>query len=134
MGIAQQIRTGILYGLIMFAVGFALGAVRELLLIPMLGSDAGHLAEFPVILAATVLVAHWLVARREAGTGVTGLLLVGLVGVIVLVALESGLALLVLGRTLEQYLATYDVLAGALMPWGLLVMLASPAALRIPMR
>ena len=50
----------------------------------------------------------------------------------VLVVLESTLALGVLGQPAERYLAGYDILAGALFPYGLTVMALAPVVLRPP--
>ena len=50
----------------------------------------------------------------------------GVVGVILLVAIESSFALGVLRRPLSKYVASDDVTAGALYPWGLLWMAVAP--------
>lgn len=55
------LRAGLLYFGLVFAAGFALGAVRTLLLEPAIGELAAVLIEAPVILGIS-----WLVCRRVA--------------------------------------------------------------------
>ena len=105
-----------------------LGAVRELLLIPMLGSELGYWVEFPLVTLAVVAIAWRLVALRP-GRATSAWLAAGAIGVAMLLTFESALALLVFGRPLSTYLASFDVTRGALFPIGLAVMLAAPAAL-----
>lgn len=54
---------GSLYFALVFAVGFALGAVRVLWLVPRLGERAAELLEAPFMLAASFFFARWVVRR-----------------------------------------------------------------------
>jgi hypothetical protein len=64
------------------------------------------------MLIAVAIIATALTRRKLAGATMSGRLAVGIVGVIVLVAIESSFALGVLRRPLDEYLASYDVTAG----------------------
>lgn len=108
------------------AAGFLLGAIRELILISAFGRSAGHLIEFPLMLIAVAVIAAALSRRRLTGAAASTKLAVGIIGVILLVAIESSFALGVLHRSPAEYLASYDVTAGALFPWGLLWIAVAP--------
>ncbi len=109
------------YGLGGFTLGFLFGALRELVLIPRFGSAPGHLIEFPMVTVCIAALGVW-IGRRS--TGPAGL--IGLGGVGVLLALESVLALAVLGQSPAEYLAGFDITAGALFPYGLALMAIAP--------
>jgi hypothetical protein len=46
------LRAGVLYFTIIFVIGFALGTIRVLLLVPRLGAVTSELIELPIILTA----------------------------------------------------------------------------------
>ncbi len=119
------LRMGAFYGAIGFAIGFVFGTLRELLLIPWWGENTGRLLEFPLVVACVVIAARWLYSEPGTGTW-RARLLSGVIGVGVLVALESALALGALRMPLEAYLRGYDITQGALFPLGLLIMALAP--------
>lgn len=55
----QALKAGVLYFLVVFAAGFALGSVRVLWAVPYFGARTSELAETPVILAVAVISAKW---------------------------------------------------------------------------
>ena len=123
------IKAILFYGGVMFVIGFAFGVLRELVFIPLAGRRAGHWIEFPVLLAATFLVARRVAAtlhERTAGK----LLTLGIAGTFLLLLFESGFALYVLRLPLEKYLSGFDVTVGALFPFGLLFMALAPLLAR----
>lgn len=128
IAVTRSVLDGLLYGGLCFAAGGLLGAIRELLLRPTLGPELGRWVEFPLVTLAAVAIAWQLVTNRP-GQSLRAWLEVGGIGVATLLALESSLALLVLGIPLAAYLASYDVSQGALFPIGLGVMGAAPAVL-----
>ncbi len=109
------------YGALAFAAGFVLGALRELVLIPAFGERTGRLAEFPVVTLAACAIGAWIGRRTDAPA-----LILGVLGVLVLVALESTMALGLMGISLREYLAGYDLTRGALFPIGLALMAGAP--------
>lgn len=48
---------------IVFCVGFVLGPIRELLLVPRVGQRVAQFIEFPLMLVAMVLAARWISKR-----------------------------------------------------------------------
>ena len=112
---------GLLFGSLSFAAGFAFGALRELVLIPALGEHIGRLAEFPMVTLAACAIGIW-AGRKSAASP----LAIGLIGVAVLIAAESTMALGFMRISLTDYLAGYDLTRGALFPIGLALMALSP--------
>ena len=112
---------GAAYGALGFATGFAFGALRQLILIPAFGDRMGHLIEFPMVTLAACAIGVWIGSRTTAPALATGLL-----GVAVLIALESTMALGFMRVSLADYLAGYDLTRGALFPVGLALMAAAP--------
>ncbi len=121
--------SGLAFGSLSFAAGFAFGALRELVLIPALGERIGHLAEFPMVTLAACAIGVWIGPRSTAPA-----LAVGLLGVAVLIAFESTMALGFMRVSLADYLAGYDLTRGALFPIGLALMALSPLAGRLSKR
>ncbi len=114
---------GAAYGALSFAAGFAFGALRQLVFIPAWGDRMGHLVEFPMVTLAACGIGLW-VGARSTGPA----LAIGLLGVLVLIAFESTMALGVMRLSLADYLAGYDLTRGALFPVGLALMALAPLA------
>ncbi|MBK8196795.1 MAG: hypothetical protein IPK75_00395 [Acidobacteria bacterium] len=117
----KLIRWSLAYGGGAFVIGFLFGALRELVLIPAFGARWGHLAEFPLV-AGSVALLGILIARRASPPP----LAIGFGGALVLVLLESTLAVGLLGVPVADYLRQYDLTRGELFPLGLLVMVLAP--------
>ena len=122
-----MIKATCFYGGLTFLAGFAFGVLRELFLVPMYGRRAGHLIEFPMILAATVTTAAYAVGTLK-DTRRKHLLALGIAGTFILLAIESGFALYVMRVPLSQYLASFNVAKGELFPFGLVFMCLAPLA------
>lgn len=111
---------------IVFALGFVLGTVRVLWVIPRVGLIPATLLELPVILAASWFAAGWIL-RRFAIADRREALTLGVLAFVLLMAAECALAAALLGQTPAQWLAELARphallgLAGqavfALMPW-----------------
>jgi hypothetical protein len=112
---------GAAYGALGFAAGFAFGALRQLVLIPAFGDRTGHLVEFPMVTLAACAIGVWVGARSTPPA-----LAIGVLGVAVLIAFESTMALGFMRVPLADYLAGFDLTRGALFPIGLALMAAAP--------
>jgi hypothetical protein len=111
------------YGGLGFAAGFVFGALRQLVLIPAFGDRAGHLIEFPMVTLTVFGIGAW-IGARSAAPG----LAIGILGAAILIAMESTMSLTFAGLSLSDYLASYDVKRGALLPFGLATMVLAPLA------
>ena len=110
----------------MFALGFVLGTIRVLWVIPLVGLLPATLLELPIILGGSWLAAGWLV-RRFALARQDEALAVGALAFAILMAAECSLAVALMAQSPAQWLAGICQphallgLAGqvvfALMPW-----------------
>lgn len=109
----RAVVAGGLYFLAVFALGFGLGAARELWLAPRTGAMAATAIELPVMLAASFVAARRL-ARRHDVAGAGPLAGMGATGLVLLIAAEVTLGVAGFGRNLGE------VIAGMTSPPGLL--------------
>ncbi len=59
----QALKGGLLYFVVVFAVGFVLGTIRTLWVIPRFGARTAELMETPIMLIVSIVTARWTVAR-----------------------------------------------------------------------
>lgn len=114
------------YWAIVFALGFVLGTVRVLWVIPLVGLIPATLLELPLILTASWLAAGWLVRGFGIARGGEALA-VGALAFAILLAAECALAAALLNQTPAQWLSGLrqphallglaGQIAFALMPW-----------------
>jgi hypothetical protein len=96
---------GLAYAAIVFAAGFALGAVRLLLLVPSLGTTRAVLLEAPVMLALSWWVSARCISRFQVDPSFRARLLMGTVAFLVLQLAEVALARTVFGQSPRAYIA-----------------------------
>lgn len=120
------VHSALIYWGIVFALGFALGTVRVLVVIPRLGSETLAVAlELPLMLAGSWIAARWLIRRKGPFTTVERALLGGLAFAILMVA-EAALAGILFGETLSAWIASLTTLPGLLGLSGQVVFAAMP--------
>tara|TARA_B100000287_G_scaffold64775_2_gene56273 strand:+ start:2428 stop:2817 length:390 start_codon:yes stop_codon:yes gene_type:complete len=117
---------GVVYFCLVFGVGFILGTIRVLWVVPHLGVRTAELIEAPLMLAATYLAARYATRRFRASRRVE-YLYSGLLALILLLIMEFSVVLGLQGLSIREYLAGRDPVAGAvyvvmlivfaLMPW-----------------
>ena len=105
-------KAGLAYGLIVFAIGFALGAIRVLAVAPRVGATAAVTLEAPIMLAASWKTATFCIARFGVAATIRVRIAMGLVAFATLTAGELGLSLLAFGRPLADFLQGYATLPG----------------------
>jgi hypothetical protein len=115
------------YFLVVFGVGFVLGALRVTLLVPRLGERLAELSEMPLMFVAIYFAAGWIVRRHRGRVDGAAWLGVGGLALAFTVAAEWLSAVVLSGRALGDYIASRDAVAGAvylamlalfaLMPW-----------------
>lgn len=119
-------RAAIAYWAVVFALGFVLGTIRVIWLVPLVGLMPATALELPVMLGASWVASGWLM-RRFAITQAGAALAMGGLAFALLMAAECTLAVALIGQTPAQWLADLRQphallgLAGqvvfALMPW-----------------
>jgi hypothetical protein len=121
---------GVLYFAVAFALGFLLGTLRVLVIMPWLGPVAAVLLELPIMLIASWVAAGRLVGRCRVPASAFDRLVMGAVAFALLMAGEFAVSHTMFDRTPAQHLATYRTpeaqlglaaqLVFALFPWLLL--------------
>jgi hypothetical protein len=107
----RVLKASVLYYIGVFAVGFVLGTIRVLLVVPMLGVRWAEILEQPLMLAASFFFAR-LAVLRQGPFSASRRLVMGLFALALMLGTEIALTLVVQGRTLVQYLTGRDLVSG----------------------
>jgi hypothetical protein len=117
---------GVVYFGLVFGVGFLLGVVRVLALLPNVGERWAELAEAPLMLLAIIFSARFVVRRFPAAHRAR-YLVSGAIALFLLIVVELSVVLAIRGMSIGQYFAERDPVAGsvylallvifAVMPW-----------------
>ena len=116
----------VVYFVAVFAVGFALGVLRVVLIVPALGERSAELAEMPFMIAASVALAWRL--RRRWPLDVPSAAMGGVLALALLLGAAVSVVVALRGLRLDQYLASRDPLSGAAYVAALCVFALAPAA------
>jgi hypothetical protein len=108
----QILKSALLYFALVFGAGFLLGTIRVLLVVPRLGVRTAELIEMPVMIAISFLVARWIIRRFPVPPSTTERIAIGLVALVLLLGAEFTFVLWLQGRTISEYLASRDPVAG----------------------
>lgn len=117
------------YFAIVFAAGFALGAVRIVLLEPRLGPLAATLVELPLMLVISWFAARHVVRMQKFEARLPPRLAMGLLAFILLIGAEISLGVAVFGRTLEEQVCEMSSRPGLLGLGGQALFALIPAAM-----
>jgi hypothetical protein len=104
----QPIIAGLAYFGCVFAAGFALGIVRTVVLVPLLGGILAVALELPIILALAWFVCRWLIGRFEVPARLSSRAVMGATAFALLMAGEVAISLLLAGRSLTEHLQLYQ--------------------------
>jgi hypothetical protein len=126
---AKALGAGARYFLIVFVIGYLLGIVRTLVLLPRLGAPAAVALELPLILAASWWVSGKLVQRLPPG--LESRAVVGGSAFALLIVAEFAMSVGVFGQTPAVFIAGWQAPAGLL---GLLGQIAFGLMPLIPRR
>lgn len=125
--VSKVLAAGSSYFLAVFTVGFALGVVRTLWLLPALGERWAELVELPFMVAASFVAARAVsrfVGLPEAALGAR--IAAGIVALGLLLSVELTLVLWLRGLTLAEYTASRDPVSGSAYVVSLLLFAAMP--------
>ena len=109
----QVVKAGALYFALVFAVGFVLGAIRTLWVVPRVGTRTAELMEMPIMLAITIVAARWTVLRFSVPMMWSARLEMGCMALVLMLIAEFGFVLWIRGLSIKEYFATRDRVAGA---------------------
>lgn len=111
------------YFALVFAVGFVLGPIRILFIVPRFGVRLAELMEFPVMLVVIVLAAKWVARKFRLARSA---LPVGLLALVLMIAFEFTVVLWLRGLTLAEYFRERDPVSGTVYYQLLLVFAIMP--------
>jgi hypothetical protein len=103
----RAFKAGAIYFLLVFAVGWILGPIRELWAVPHLGRVAAMLSEAVIMLTAMIVAARWVIRRFDVPRTLLATISMGLVALALLVPAEIAGVLWVRGLPLKEYLASF---------------------------
>ena len=101
------LKAGLLYFLGVFALGFALGGIRLILLVPALGELLAVLIELPVILGLSWLLCARAIHKAQLAAQPRARLLMGAVAFVLLMLAEFLLARFMFAESTAEYLAGF---------------------------
>lgn len=104
-------KAGAIYFALIFGLGFVLGTIRVLWLVPMIGEANAVMAEQPIMLIASWFAARWLV-RRHRLVSVCARGTMGLVAFALLMLAEVALASALLGQAPADWLNSIFAMPG----------------------
>jgi len=123
----RAFKAGAVYFLLLYVIGFLLGATRELLLAPRLGVVVASAIEAIPMLAAIIHFAPLIARRFGIPPKSGGRMLMGVFGLALLISAEIAMTHAMRGLSPEQWLAHFASFEGAIyalllacfaaMPW-----------------
>jgi hypothetical protein len=126
---ALPVAAGAVYFAMVFSAGFALGALRVLLVVPRTGVRAAELAEAPLMLLVTVLAARSVVRRFAMPPSMVTRLGTGCIALGLLLLAELGMVVIVQHQALSDYVASRDPVSGSVYVGLLCLFALMPAIL-----
>ncbi len=95
------------YFAVVFGAGFALGALRMIMVAPYLGTMGAIVLEVPIMLAISWYACRSIITNFDIPATVAQGLVMGGIAFALLMAAELALSVVLLGRTIAQHLAGY---------------------------
>ncbi len=124
----QILETAVLYFLLVFGAGFALGTGRVLFLLPLLGERAAELLEMPLMLAVIVAAARWLV-RHKLDDRLSSALSVGFIAMGFVLLADLAVGMWLRGMSPAEVFLNRDPVSGTAYYVVLLLFAFMPAVL-----
>jgi hypothetical protein len=84
----RALKAGVIYFLLVFAVGWIMGPIRELWAVPHFGRVAAMLSEAIVILIAMIVAARWVIRRFDVPRMLPATISMGLIAIGMLLPVE----------------------------------------------
>jgi hypothetical protein len=103
----RAFKAGAIYFLLVFAVGWILGPIRELWAVPHFGRVAAMLSEAVIMLVAMIVAARWAIRRFDVPQVLDATIPMGLTAIGLLFPAEIVGVVWVRGLPLQEYLASF---------------------------
>ena len=121
-----MLKVGAVYFALVFAVGWILGPIRELWIIPRFGRTAGYLFEAPIMLVAMIASAQWVIRRFCVSNSLSTRSSIGLIATALLIVAEILGTWWTRGASLSGYRETFDTVSGVVFVLLLVLFAAMP--------
>ena len=108
------LKAGVIYFLLLFALGWILGPIRELWAVPRFGRMTALLVEAIIMLIAMIVAAGWVTLRFDVPQTLGSTIPVGLVALAILAPAEIAGVLWVRGQSLQDYTASFVTAPGVI--------------------
>jgi hypothetical protein len=112
--VIRTLKAAAIYFLIVFAVGWVLGPIRELWVVPRFGRMTGLLLEAPLMLIAMIISARWVIRRFDVSKAFGTTISMGLIALGILAAAEIVSVLWGRGLSLQEYLGSLVTTSGVI--------------------
>ena len=112
--IIAALKAGLLYFLCIFALGFVLGAIRNIFVIPRIGPVAGVLLEIPVMLTVSWFLCSRLIIRYSVTAETKYLVIFGGTAFLSLMIVEPLVAVFLFKQPWSIFIANIGTLPGTL--------------------
>jgi hypothetical protein len=122
----RGLKAGVVYFLLMFAVGWILGPSRELWAVPHFGRVAATLLEAAITLIAMIVTARWVIRRFDMPQTLGATISIGLIAIGLLLPAEIAGVVWLRGLSLREYLASFVTAPGIISLLMFLVVGAMP--------
>ncbi len=113
MGALRILKPALLYFGIVFGVGFILGPIRVLLVVPRVGTRTAELLEAPIMLTAILIVGRWIGRSWCWGFTPFSKLVVGLITALLVLTADIVVGVGLREMTLVQVFTDRDPVAGS---------------------
>lgn len=121
------LKAGAIYFMIVFGLGFLLGTIRVLVLVPQFGEVVSTIIEGPFMLGASWIVSGVLIKRFSIKARLPDRLIMGGFAFLLIMIAELALGILLFDRTIHSHFDHYATLAGGLGLAGQVMFAAFPA-------
>lgn len=109
----RSLRAGTLYFLIVFAIGFLLGTIRFLVIVPKVGELVAVLIELPILLTLAWVICAGIMLKAQVPRRPGPRLIVAATSLLLLLSAEFVLSIWLFGNSVDAYLGSFGTLHGA---------------------
>src|SRR5438128_2441694 len=110
----RALKAGVLYFLLVFAVGWIMGPIRELWAVPHFGRMAAMLSEAVIMLIAMMVAAIWVTRQFDLPRTLPATISMGLIAIGLLSPAEIAGVIWVRRPSLQEYLASFLTAPGVI--------------------
>ena len=130
----RALKAGLVYFVLVFAVGWVLGPIRELWALPHFGRVAAMLSEAVIMLIAMIVTARSVIRRFDVPRTLAATISMGLIAIGLLFPAEIAGVVWIRGLSLQEYVASFVTAPGVISLLMFLVFGAMPTLVALLIR